>query len=67
MLGARRRTNESPGDMEGKAAICVIREGGKKPNSMRSDEKATQGVQINAKVVISNVENDEPTTVYNDV
>lgn len=52
------RTKEKSGDTEEKVAICVINMGEKRPNPMISEEQVSQGVEISAKIVIPNVEND---------
>lgn len=53
--------------MEEKVEVYVINEGGKNPNSVSLQEKVVESIENSTKTVIANVENDEPTTVGDDV
>lgn len=50
-----------------KVKICLINSEDKRPNPLSSEEHVAQGVEICAKIVISNVEIDKSTTVDIDV
>lgn len=61
-------TNESPNDTmdKEKVEMCVV-ERGMRSKTTRSTDRVAQGVRNNANIVVAKVENDESTTVDNDV
>lgn len=53
--------------MEEKVTICILNEGGKSPKSMCPEEQVAQGIVNSAKIVVSNEEIDESTSVETDI
>lgn len=49
--------------MKGKVIKCVNNKGGKRPSPVSSGHQVTEGVKNRAKIVITNVNKDESTTV----
>lgn len=54
-------------DTEGKSCNARHYQGRQEAHPMRSEEQVDQGFENSARIQIANVENEEPTSIYNDV